>query len=160
MKRVIRTNDDWRTDTADDRINAFRQIMADNKELQDDPEVGIFWYDTKNHELFGIREALAEDVPFKYTSLFSSRARTCTPLHEQVWRKEHFRGADSRFNGDYTKIPRGRVFEVEDQGFVICVGSWINDYPEAVDIIIDRFELPEDSEILIDSHWELGHGWS
>lgn len=160
MKRLIYAAEDWRTDTSDSMINAFRSIMAENKDKQDDPEVGIFWYDTVNDELFGIKSALAEDVSYKHTDLFKHRAKTCTALHENVWKKEHFRGKDDRFNGDYTRIPRGRVFEVEDVGFYVCVGRWIRQYPQAQDEILQEFNLPEDTKFKIDSHWDLGHGWS
>lgn len=162
MKRYIPSqSEDWRTDTEDPQINAFRQIMKENAALQDDPYVGIFWYDPKKNELFGVKSVLAEDVPFKLTDLFDRKAKTCTPLHEKVWRKEHYRGNDPRFNYDYTKVPRGRVFEVEDEGFYVMVGSWIEKYPQAKELILDEFELPEDNTTFkIDIHWELGHGWS
>ena len=165
MKRYIRDviaeSEDWKTDTADSETNAFRQLMIDNAEVQDDPYVGIFWYDTYNSELFGIVKALASDIPYKMTDLFSHKARTCTPLHEKVWRKAQYKkNPDPRFNRDYTKVPRGRVFEVEDEGFVVCIGSWIDDYPEAKDLILDEFELPDTTRFKIDTHWELGHGWS
>lgn len=161
MKRwTHEVSQDWRTDTDDPEINAFRQLMADNREYQDDPYVGIFWYDTNRQELFGIKSALAEDLPFKYCSLFPHKAKTCTPLHEKVWQKEFYRKKDPRFSGDYTKVPRGRIFEVEDQGFVVCVGQWIKDHPEAKEEILYEFNLPEDTEFKIDEHWDLGHGWS
>lgn len=161
MKNYIHQSEDWRTDTLDPQINAFRELMAENMQYQDDPYVGIFWYDTRNDELFGVKSALAEDVPYKLTDLFKNRARTCTPLHEKVWEKEYYRGKDQRFRGDYTKVPRGRVFEVEGQGFVVCVGSWIHAYPEAKALILDEFNLPEDQTVFkIDIHWELGHGFS
>lgn len=162
MKQLIHSsNEDWKTDTSDSMINAFRQIMAENAQYEDDPYVGIFWYDFRKNELFGVREALAEDTEFKQTSLFKNRARTCRPLHEKVWRHGYYSKEDPRFIGDYTKIPRGRIFEVEGEGFIVCVGSWILDYPEAKQKIIDRFSLPEDrTKFKIDIHWDLGHGWS
>ena len=162
MKRLIYNTEDWGTNTDDPEINAFRSIMLENKEYEGDPYVGIFWYDTYNDELFGVRSALAEDTEFKMTDLFPAKARTCRPLHENVWKKERYKQKpDPRFNRDYTKVPRGRIFEVEGQGFVVCVGSWINEYPQAKQLIIDEFDLPKDqTRFKIDTHWELGHGWS
>lgn len=160
MKKWIHANEDWRTDTDDSMINAFREIMASNLEYEDDPYVGIFWYDPRKNELFGVREALAEDTEFKQTSLFPQRARTCRPLHEKIWKRGYYTKEDPRFVGDYTKVPRGRIFEVEGQGFVVCVGGWIVKYPQAKQKIIDRFSLPSNTEFKIDIHWDLGHGWS
>ena len=70
MKRMLSNNDDWRTDTDDCMINAFRQIMADSIEEQDDPYVGIFWYDINNNELFGVKSTLASDRPYTKCTLF------------------------------------------------------------------------------------------
>ena len=53
------------------------------------------------------------------------------------------------------------MFEFQNEGFKICVGSWIDKYPEAVQMIIDVFNLPKDNtEVLKDSHWDIGHSWS
>lgn len=158
--KAIPNSSDWRTDTDDPQINAFREIMASNNQYADDPYVGIFWYDTENDELFGVKSTLAEDVQFSHSSLFDANARTCRPLHYKVWDREYHRGKDPRFRGDYTKVPRGRVFEVEGSGFIVCVGNWINEYPSAKQLIIDEFQLPDDTEFRIDVHWDLGHGWS
>ena len=70
------------------------------------------------------------------------------------------RGKDKRFSGDYKQKPRGRVFEFKDDGFKICVGDWIDKYPEAIKEIIDVFNLPENTEVIKDEHWNIGHGWS
>jgi hypothetical protein len=41
------------------------------------------------------------------------------------------------------------------------VGDWIKDYPSCKDLILIEFQLPKDNtEFVIDSHWDLGHGWS
>lgn len=165
MKRYVHVPNtpDWRTDTDNQEINALRQIMADNAELQDEPYVGIFWYDVNNQELFGVYQVPADEAEYKSRpGLFANRAKTCRPLHEKIWRKARYKkNPDPRFNRDYTQVPRGRVFEVENEGFVVYVGSWIKEYPEAKDLIIDEFELPEDNtKFKIDTHWDLGHGWS
>jgi hypothetical protein len=165
MKRYIYKQDipesaDWKPNTEDSMINGFRDIMAYNNQFQDDPYVGIFWYDTETNELFGVVTANAEDVPYYKSTIFDAPARTCKPLHYKVWQKEYYRGRDRRFSGDYTQVPRGRVFQIKDKGFVVCVGSWINEYPQAKAEILYEFQLPEDTEFKIDSHWELGHGWS
>ena len=161
MVRAINENSpDWRTDTDDQDVNAARELMIHNNQYQDDPYVGIFWYDIESDDLFGVKETLAEDTDFYFSKLFNSYVRTCKPLHYKVWEKEYHRGKDKRFSGDYTKVPRGRVFEFKDKGFVVFVGSWITDYPSAKDLILDEFQLPDNTEFRVDSHWDLGHGWS
>lgn len=159
MKRVI-ISSDWEYTSENDEINALKELMSDNVSRQDDSEVGIFWYDIDDQELFGIRSADVNDVPYFLSSLFGCEVKTCRPLHHKVWQKEHFRGKDERFNGDYTRVPRGRVFYVKDKGFIVVVGSWIDDYPEAKQEIITEFNLPQDTIFQKDSHWDLGHGWS
>ena len=82
-------------------------------------------------------------------------------MHYTIWQRECNKGKDKRFQTmDYTKYPRGRVFEVKDKGFKVCVGNWIKDYPEVKQLVIDEFQLPENTEFVIDRHWDLGRGWS
>lgn len=153
-------NTDWDTTTDDPESNAFRELMLDNDSLKTEPSVGIFWYDPESNELFGVYSTLAQDVPFQKSSLFDRPIKTCRKLHYQVWDKEYRRGKDKRFCGNYIWVPRGRVFEVENIGFVVCVGNWINDYPDCKQLVIDEFELPENTQFKIDYHWDLGHGLS
>ena len=158
--KVIKENPDWRTDTNDKMSNSFRQLMLDNIELENEPSLGIFWYDVYNTELFGVSSTLAQDVPFQESSLFNKPVKTTRRLHYQIWNKEKNKGKDKRFQGDYTKVPRGRIFEVKDDGFIVCVGKWIDNYPNCKNLILNEFDLPEDTKFKIDSHWDLGHGWS
>lgn len=157
MKRFIRS--DWEYNSTDD-VNALKELMAANISRQEDPKVGIFWYDPEEQGLFGVRSADVEDVQFYHSNLFNKEVKTCRPLHYKVWEKEFFRKKDKRFFGDYTLVPRGRIFYVKDEGFVVVVGSWIDDYPEAKDEILYEFDLPEDTVFHKDIHWSLGHGWS
>lgn len=124
------------------------------------PELGIFWYDTKNDELFGDRSFECDTVPFR-----SDGSRTYNKLHKDVWNRESYKaraqGRATKFSGDYTQIPRGRIFQYDDGHFEVMVGSWINNYPSVKQLVIDRFDLPpDDTQFVVDSHWELGHGWS
>lgn len=161
IRREIPNSADWDTNTDNNVVNTFREIMANNNQFVDDPCVGIFWYDPEEDDLFGVYSVLAEDTNYYGSTMFGGMARTCRPLHYSVWQKECNRGRDKRFQTmDYTKYPRGRVFEIKDKGFVVCVGSWIKQYPSIKDLVLTEFQLPEDTEFLIDTHWELGHGWS
>lgn len=152
---------DWAYDSNDSDINAMKELMSENIAYQDDGEVGIFWYDPTHDELFGVKSADVNDVPFYRSNLFGGlEVKTCRPLHYKVWEREHHRGKDPRFHGDYTLVPRGRVFFVKDVGFVVLVGDWINEYPDAKSLILFEFNLPDDAEFRIDEHWNIGHGWS
>ena len=157
MKKFIRS--DWDYNSTND-VNAIKELMQANIEHQEDPKVGIFWYDSNRQELFGVRSTDVEDVPYYHSNLFNTDVKTCKPLHYKVWEKEFYRKKDKRFTGDYTLVPRGRVFYVKDRGFVVIVGSWINKYPEAKDEIMYEFDLPKNTEFQTDPHWDLGHGWS
>ena len=61
----------------------------------------------------------------------------------------------------YENKPRGRVF-YKDNKFVITVGSWINkdENYKVIDLVEKEFDLTnEDTEIVEDSHWDIGSGW-
>ena len=154
MKRVIKN---IRTENT---INSAIDAMLELEDLQEDGLVGIFWYDAASNDLFGVESEIASRIPFYHSDQFGSNVRTGGKLHKQVWKKEFHKGRDSRFTGNYTQVPRGRVFEFENDGFKVYVGDWISKYPSAKQLIIDEFELPTDTEFVIDTHWDLGHGWS
>lgn len=127
------------------------------------PSVGIFWYDPKEHSFFGVRkmeltpkmveEAAEKGLPFiNYPH-----------LHRQVWAKEYFRAQakqeETKFIGDYTQIPRGRVAWNINK-FIVLVGKWAEPITdELTELIEQEFALPY-FEFVYDVHWDLGHGWS
>ena len=127
------------------------------------PCVGIFWYDPADRNFFGVRkkeitpqmveEAAEKGVPFiNYPH-----------LHRQVWAKEYFRAQakheDTKFKGDYTQIPRGRVSWSVNK-FVVFVGQWAKDREDELTMLIDRYFALPFFEFRYDEHWDLGHGWS
>jgi len=127
------------------------------------PSVGIFWYDAGTHSFFGVykqevtpkmvEEAAENGVPFiNYPH-----------LHRQVWAKEYFRAQATheftKFKGDYTQIPRGRVTWNINK-FIVLVGRWAEDIQDELTTLIEtNFHLPY-FEFVYDEHWDLGHGWS
>ena len=138
--------------------------MASMKSFDEDmPSVGIFWYDAQEHEFFGvykkeltpkmIEEAADKGLPFiNYPK-----------LHRQIWKEQYFRALaahkPTRFTGDYTMIPRGRVAWNIDK-FIVFVGKWAEDIQdELTELINQHFALPF-FEFVYDEHWDLGHGWS
>ncbi len=138
--------------------------MADMKVFDEEmPSICIFWYDPKDHSLFGVgkkeltpkmvEEAANKGLPFiNYPT-----------LHRQVWAKEYFRAQAkhlvTKFKGDYTQVPRGRVAWNIDK-FIVLVGRWAEPIQdELTQLIEDTFHLPY-FELVYDNHWDLGHGWS
>lgn len=121
----------------------------------DRPSVGIFWYLPEKHDLFEVHS----ERPPKTKEIY-----TTPKLHRDVWKKGKYRAlakgeVGSIYYQDHTKIPRGRIF-YKDGKFVVAVGSWYKKYEEELtNLIKDYFDL-EEFEYKVDSHWELGHGFS
>ncbi len=138
--------------------------MADMKSFDEQmPCVGIFWYDLEDKSFFGVRkqevtpkmveEAAEQGMPFiNYPQ-----------LHHLLWAKEYFNAQakhlDTKFKGDYTQVPRGRVTWNIDK-FIVLVGHWAEPImDELTELIEKEFSLPY-FEFVYDEHWDLGHGWS
>ncbi|MBR1564496.1 MAG: hypothetical protein IJ650_04040 [Paludibacteraceae bacterium] len=139
-------------------------LMADMKSYDEPmPSIGIFWYDPEEQRFFGVykkeltpkmvEEAAEKGLPFiNYPK-----------LHRQIWKEQYFRAMakhePTKFVGDYTQIPRGRVSWNIDK-FIVLVGSWAHDIEEHLtELVEEEFALPY-FEFVYDSHWDLGHGWS
>lgn len=138
--------------------------MADMKSFDEPmPSVGIFWYDPVEKSFFGVHkkeitpreveEAAEKGVPFiNYPR-----------LHRQIWAKEYFKAqakhVPTKFSGDYTQVPRGRVVWNIDK-FIVLVGHWAEPIlDELTELVEKEFSLPY-FEFVYDEHWDLGHGWS
>ena len=140
-------------------MNREEAISEMRKYFEDNPEVGIFWYDENLGELFEVHSMPA--VSLKETEY------TLAKLHKTIWQKLRFKTINKQKNNlpynpiylnDYTKIPCGRVF-FKNNKFYVFVGSWIND--DIKEMILDEFNLRNVEVIFkIDTHWEIGHGWS
>lgn len=131
--------------------------MADNMEYSSikHPQIGIFWYDNEKKELFGVNKNDAEDVNFVHTH--DGDIKQYKYLHKDIWEKEFSRKKDNRFIGDYTQIPRGRVCEYKDRGFVVYIGDWIEDYPEVKSEILFEFNLPKTTNFIKDIHLTINN---
>jgi len=158
---IKHTNSEEHKDVCQSMIGFF-----DNGE----PKVGIFWYDFLNNVLFGVEKTDADKA------VFVNGKATINKLHKTYWQKQHHR---AQAKGDtksiffrehnYTMIPRGRVFldEATDK-FQVFVGHWFTDGIDGKpidkekfrELIKDEFNLLEDFEMVVDIHWDLGHGWS
>jgi len=125
------------------------------------PKIGIFWLDTDpdDPDLFGISKIDEDKIPT------DNKGRKIYPkLHYQIYDKIKFKNRakgikDPRFESDYTKIPRGRINK-EGNKYVVYVGSWIKEYKDMLTPLIQYYFKLNKFEYQIDSHWELGHGFS
>lgn len=139
-------------------------LMADMKSLDEDmPSVGIFWYDTEEHDFFGVYKKeltpkMIEDAADKGLPFINY-----PKLHRQVWKEQYFRALaqhkPTRFTGDYTMIPRGRVAWSIDK-FVVFVGKWAESKEEELTALIEKYFALPFFEFVYDEHWDLGYGWS
>jgi len=135
------------------------QAMTGNFAHQDEPKVGIFWYNQDDDELFGVSKIEASEIQFNQNGL-----KTIKTLHKAWWQKQKNKAlskgkAPGIFQKDYTHIPRGRIFQKEDGVFQLMCGSWINE--KIIALVKEEFDLQNAPfEVNVDEHWEIGHGWS
>lgn len=137
--------------------------MAANRGKDNEPKVGIFWYNRSRNELFGVISHRVSD----YSKANASDGRiTCSEMHEDVWKREFRR---QKYHGDgtgpyvgaYQDKPRGRVFyNIELDTYEVAVGKWIEEYPQAYDLVIEEFDLPRNrTSAKYAIHWDIGMSW-
>ena len=135
------------------------KTMSDNFNNQDEPKVGIFWYNEDADELFEISKIESSELQFNSNGL-----KTIKTLHKSLWQKQKNKAISKGknpgiFDKDYTEIPRGRIFQRSDGTFQLMCGSWINEH--IINLVKEEFDLKNvPFEVKIDEHWEIGHGWS
>lgn len=139
-------------------------IMKDMKSFDEPmPAVGIFWYDPEEHDFFGVYKKeltpkMVEDAAEKGLPYINYQT-----LHRQIWQKQYFKALakhePTKFSGDYTQVPRGRVAWAVDH-FVVFVGQWAKDIEEELTALLEKYFALPYFEFRYDEHWDLGHGWS
>ena len=150
---------------SDKELDEAIRLMESNRGKDDEPEVGIFWYDPRKNDLFGVRSHRVSDY-VKPNSRSEFGSISCSEMHEDVWKKEFHRqkyknGGIGPFVGPYEMTPRGRIFyNPEDDEFTIAVGSWIEQFPQAVALIEEEFNLKGTKhEVKTAHHWDIGQRW-
>lgn len=150
-------------ETTEDEHDESIEIMSSHLDTQDNGKVGIFWYDRFKNVLFGV--VAVDKDSFKKPNAGGGLI-TCSELHKKVWAKEynkqkHKYNGVGPFRGDYKDTPRGRVFyDPGTDTYLIKVGKWIDEYPQALGEIIVDFDLQGcDVEVIKDYHWDIGNGW-
>lgn len=149
----------------EDELDSAMKLMASNRGKDNEPKVGIFWYDPRTNDLFGVRSHRVSDYT-KANSRTEFGSISCSEMHEDVWKKEFHRqkyknGGIGPFTGAYEMVPRGRIFyNPETMSFTIAVGSWIEQYPQAVALIVEEFNLEGTNyEVKTAHHWDIGQKW-
>ena len=149
---------------SEEQYKEAMDTMAVNRGAGEEPKVGIFWYNATLKQLFGV-------VTHKRTDYLKPNAGggliTCSEMHEDVWKKEfrkqkYHLGGIGPFKGEYQYKPRGRVFySPSNDQYIIAVGSWIDENKEAIDLIIEEFDLPREKTVVQKAtHWDIGQTWN
>lgn len=149
----------------DKELDEAMRLMQSNRGKGDEPMVGIFWYSPQRDELFGVRSHRISDYT-KANSRTEFGSVSCSEMHEDVWKKEFHRQKYKNdgigpYVGAYEMTPRGRIFYNPDtEVFTIAVGSWIEQYPQAVPLIVEEFNLAGTTyEVKTAHHWDIGQKW-
>ena len=149
----------------DEELDEAMRLMQSNRGKGDEPMVGIFWYSPQRDELFGVRSHRISDYT-KANARTEFGSVSCSEMHEDVWKKEFHRQKYKNdgigpYVGAYEMTPRGRIFYNPDtEVFTIAVGSWIEQYPQAVPLIVEEFNLADTTyEVKTAQHWDIGQKW-
>ena len=154
------------TEMGAEELDEAMRLMQSNRGKGDEPMVGIFWYSPQRKMLFGVRSHRVSDYT-KANARSEYSSISCSEMHEDVWKKEYHRQKYKNdgigpYTGAYEMVPRGRIFyNPATEVFTIAVGSWIHQYPEAVPLIVDEFNLAAASyEVKTAHHWDIGQKWN
>lgn len=120
--------------------------------------VGPFWYSAVENKCYGTVKVPVVECD-EFTNSEGLHYKTARQLHKDIWKKLRTRYPnEKRYKSEYLNFPRGRVFYYLDKGIVVHVGSWIEKVPQAKQVIIEEFELPNDAKFVEDEHWDIGRG--
>lgn len=156
-------HDDNVGNVSDSDIKNMMDVMRANMDNQNNPKVGIFWYQMVGKRLFGV---IAVDKDSIKKPNVGGGLITCNELHKDVWKKKYHQqkyknNGQGPYIGDYKDHARGRVFynPAKDE-YTVTVGSWIDECPEAKEAIVEEFNL-EGTKYKFEKniHWEIGNGW-
>ena len=154
------------TEMGAEELDEAMRLMQSNRGKGDEPMVGIFWYSPQRKMLFGVRSHRISDYT-KANARSEFGSISCSEMHEDVWKKEYHRQKYENdgigpYTGAYEMVPCGRIFyNPATEVFTIAVGSWIHQYPEAVPLIVNEFNLTAATyEVKTAHHWDIGQKWN
>jgi len=149
----------------EEELDEAMRMMAANRGKDNEPKVGIFWYNPQTNELFGVRSHRTSDYT-KPNARSEFGTISCSEMHEDVWKKEYHRQKHKNngvgpYHGAYEMVPRGRIFyNPKNEEYTIAVGSWIEQYPQAILLIEEEFNLKETHHVVKKAyHWDIGQKW-
>ena len=129
-------------ETTEEEHRQTIETMERFLDIQDNPKVGVFFYDPNLKVLYGVVALLLENLINNQEGLVTVRTS-----HREIWDKavrkqqEKYNG-EGPFQGEYENALRGYVaYNPCDNVFECHVGDWFNKYPEALDGIIEEFDL-------------------
>lgn len=145
----------------DDLMNCMSTLNKGINKNEPFCYVGPFWYSPVDKKCYGCEKVRVGDAS-SFTSDDGIKYKTSRYLHKDIWEvlKKRFPN-EKRYKGIYMNFPRGRVFWYEDKGMVVHIGSWFNNLQDkdvAKEVIMNEFELPEDTQFIEDEHWDIGRG--
>lgn len=131
------------------RVASSSNVEAPVREfkIEENPSVGIFWYDFASHSLFGVRKQEVKPAQMEAAACDGLPFIIYPETNEEVWLQE-------KFPGDYARTPRGRVSCVVNR-FVVLVGSWARPIEDELTVLLQaEFSLPA-LEFVYDGHWDV-----
>ena len=112
---------------------------------EENPSVGIFWYDSASHSLFGVRKQEVTPSQIETEACDGLPFIIYPETNEEVWQQE-------KFPGDYARTPRGRVSWVINK-FIVLVGEWARPVEAELSLLVENeFALPC-FEFVFDRHF-------
>ena len=104
---------------------AYIDAIKQNVGYKPEAEVGIFWFNAEENDLFGVAK-----TPISKAKSTTDGIKVGRIPHKDKWIKLRksaiIRGkSDGIFFQEYTTVPRGIVCLLEDGTFQINVGNWI-----------------------------------
>ena len=139
-----------------EELDDAMRLMQSNRGKGDEPMVGIFWYSPGRNELFGVRSHRISD--YKHANSRSEFGSISKEYHRQRYKNDGI----GPYLGAYEMTPRGRIFyNPETDVYTIAVGAWIEQYPQAVPVIVDEFNLSGTTYVVKTAHhWDIGQKWN
>ena len=137
---------------------AYIDAIKQNVGYKPEPEVGIFWFNTEENDLFGVAKN-----PISKAKSTTAGIKVGRVPHEDNWIKLRksaiIRGkSDGIFFQEYTTVPRGIVCLLEDGPFQINVGNWIKSVDKnlLMALITNEFNLENEKvKLQEDNHWDI-----
>ena len=140
LASVVRTN-------THPRVVSSSNVEAPVREfkIEENPSVGIFWYDFASHSLFGVRKQEVTPSQIETAACDGLPFIIYSETNEDVWQQE-------KFPGDYARTPRGRVSWVINK-FIVLVGEWARPVEAELSLLVENeFALPC-FEFVFDRHF-------